>query len=115
RVCLRYPPGNLRNRERRAPGAHTSSTWPCRNCGNTPQRPRRNGRHTSWQSPLTNQAAQNGALCSQHSQIPADFVGPVLLLRRGRTCLVGAARLFVGRFLRNRLLPGGGNLLVFVL
>src|SRR5258708_31149926 len=43
----------------------------------------------------------------------ADFVGTVLLFWRGRICIVGAARLFVGRILRSGLLPGAGILFVF--
>src|SRR5713101_4006811 len=114
RESPRWPPGTLRSRERRAPDAHTPGTWPCRNCGNSPPRPHRNGRHTSWHSPLTNRAAQNRELRSQNPQISAEFVGTVLLLRRGRIRVVGAAGLFVGRSLRSDLLPGSGILLVFV-
>src|SRR5216684_2609210 len=114
RECPRWPPSTLRSRERRAPGARRSSTWPCRNCGSSRPRPHRYGRHTSWHSPLTNRAAQNGELRSQNPQIPADFVGTVLLLGRGRIRVVGAARLFVGRTLWNGLLPGSGILFVFV-
>src|SRR5438105_12087090 len=112
--CPRWLPGTLHNRERRAPAARTSSTWLCRNSGSTPLRPHRNGRHTSWHSPLTNRAAQNGKLRSQYAQIPAEFVGTVLLLGRGRVRVVGAARLLVGRILRNGLFPGSGVLVVFV-
>src|SRR6266700_4260960 len=112
RESPRWSPGTLRSKERRAPGARTSSTWPCRNSGSTPQRPHRNGRHTSWLSPLANRAAQNGELRSQYPQTPAEFVGTVLLFGRGRICVVGAAR-FLGRILRNSLLPGRGILLVF--
>src|SRR5882762_3392827 len=114
RECPRWPPSTLRSRERRAPGARRSSTWPCRNSGSSRPRPHRYGRHTSWLSPLTNRAAQNAELRSQNPQIPADFVGTVLLLGRGRIRVVGAARLFAGRILRNGLLPGGGILSVFI-
>src|SRR2546429_2678023 len=89
-------------------------SWPCRNCGSSRPRPHRNGRHTSWCSPLTNRSAQNGELRSQNSQIPAEFVGTVLLLGGGRIRIVGAARLFAGRILRNGLLSGSGILFVFV-
>src|SRR5258708_10370873 len=108
--CL---PGTLRNRERPAPDAHTSSTWPCRNCGSNRPRPHRNGRHTSWHSPLTNRAALYRELRRQNPQTPADFVGTVLLFRRGRIRIVGAARLFVGRILRTGFLPRSGLLFVF--
>src|SRR5258708_31919010 len=114
RECPRWLASTLRSRERRAPGARRSSTWPCRNCGSSRPRPHRNGRHTSWHSPLTNRAAQNRELRSQYPQIPAEFVGTVLLLRRGRIRVVGAAGLFVGRSLRSDFLPGSGILLVFV-
>src|SRR5260370_1844163 len=114
RECPRWSPGTLRSKERRAPVARTSSTWPCRNSGMPPPRPHRNGRHTSWLSPLANRAAQNGELRSQYPQIPAEFVGTVLLFGRGRICVVGAARSFLGRILRNSLLSGHGVLLVFV-
>src|SRR2546429_2949656 len=40
-------------------------SWPCRNCGSSRPRPHRNGRHTSWCSPLTNRSAQNGELRSE--------------------------------------------------
>jgi len=46
---------------------------------------------------------------SQHPQIPADFVGTVLLVGRGRI-RVSVVRVVVGRILRNGLLPGGGIL-----
>src|SRR5712691_7978882 len=110
----RCPPGTLHSRERHAPDVRTSSTWPCRNCGSNRPRPHRNGRHTSWHSPLTNRAAQYRELRSQNPQIPAHFVGTVLLFWRGRIRIVGAARLFVGRILRNGLLPGTGIRIVFV-
>src|SRR6267378_2345312 len=73
RECPRWPPSTLRNRERRAPGARRSSTWPCRNCGSSRPRPHRYGRHTSWHSPLPNRAAQNGELRSQHAQIADEL------------------------------------------
>src|SRR6202045_288568 len=114
RGCPRCLPGTLRSRARPAPDPPPSSPWPCRNCGSSRPRPHRNGRHTSWCSPLTNRAAQNGELRSQNPQIPRDFVGTVLLLGRGRTRVVGVARLFVGRILRNGLLSGSGILVVLV-
>src|SRR6266849_601587 len=109
----RCPPGTLRSRERPSRDAHTSSTWPCRNSGSNRPRPHRNGRHTSWHSPLTNRAALYRELRRQNPQTPADFVGTVLLFWRGRIRIVGAARLLVGRILRSGLLPGAGILFVF--
>src|SRR5258708_5196946 len=113
REFQRCPPGTLRSRERPSRDAHTSSTWLCRNSGSNRPRPHRNGRHTSWHSPLTNRAALHRELRRQDPQAPADFVGTVLLFWRGRICIVGAARLFVGRILRSGLLPGAGILFVF--
>src|SRR5438552_14663292 len=97
--CLRWSPGTLHNRERRALAAHTSSSWLCRDSGRTSLHPHRNGRHNSLRSPLTNRAAQKGTFQSEYPQVPAEFVGTVLLLGRGRIRVVGAARLLVRRIL----------------
>src|SRR5207249_8657164 len=97
--CLRWSPGTLRNRERRAPAARTSSTWLCRNSGSTPLPPHRNGRHNSLRSPLTNRAAQKGTFQSEYPQVPAEFVGTVMVLWRRRIRVVGAALLLLGRIL----------------
>src|SRR5207245_3115141 len=58
-------------------------------------------------------AASNGNLRSEYPPTPAEFVGTVLLLGRGRIRVVGAARLLVGRILGYRLFSGSGILVVF--
>src|SRR5882672_1979676 len=80
------------------------NTWPCRNCGSSPPRPHRYGRHTSWNSPLAKEAGQHGALGGQNLKTPADLVGAVLLPGRRGIRFVGSPGLSIRGRLRHSAL-----------